>query len=202
MPLHISWARSLSMPYESCISTYVGCEPQGRCHNFGLTPTLLYTKGDSRNASKYRASVILSCTYQMLSELMLLRVKHPMCNVLSRQEAAGSKRHPAMAMALWSNISALCGRSSHCGAPNPQNISELPPPFHVADHVQGRCLAHHDLHVAQCTRTHAMLVHGGLPVLDVPPNMRRQGALSSLPPLVLFCAPEVSLHSFPPLPSH
>ena len=67
--------------------------------------SLLYKKGDPRDASNYRPMAVSTCMYQIITKLILRRIKTPLTEVLSEHQAGGRKGHTTLSQAikLWSS---------------------------------------------------------------------------------------------------
>ena len=67
--------------------------------------SLLYKKGDPRDASNYRPMAVSTCMYQITTKLILQRIKTPLTAVLSDHQAGGRRGHTTLSQAikLWSS---------------------------------------------------------------------------------------------------
>ena len=66
--------------------------------------SLLYKKGDARDASNYRPIAVSTCMYQITTKLILRYIKKPLTEVLSEHRAGGRRGHTTLSQAikLWS----------------------------------------------------------------------------------------------------
>ena len=70
--------------------------------------SLLYKKGDPRDASHYRPIAVSTCMYQITTKLILRRIKTPLTEVLSKHQAGGRRGHTTLSQAIklwWSALS-------------------------------------------------------------------------------------------------
>ena len=73
--------------------------------------SLLYKKGDPRDASNYRPIAVSTCMYQITTKLILRRIKTPLTEVLSEHQAGGRRGHTTLSQAikLWSSALSMLG---------------------------------------------------------------------------------------------
>ena len=73
--------------------------------------SLLYKKGDPRDASNYRPIAISTCMYQITAKLILRRTKKPLTEVLSEHQAGRRRGHTTLSQAikLWSSAPSMPG---------------------------------------------------------------------------------------------
>ena len=62
--------------------------------------SLLYKKGDPKDASNYHPLAVSTCMYQITTKLILRRIKKPLTEVLSEHQAGGQRGHTTLSQAI------------------------------------------------------------------------------------------------------
>ena len=156
--------------------------------------SLLYKKGDPRDASNYRPIAVSTCMYQITTKLILRRIKTPLTEVLSDHQAGGRRGHTTLSQAikLWSSALSMPGTPDVVLLDIAKAYPSTPPPTIVGCNAAGGGTGSLHLHDAIRIPRDAVLLSSRWRNTLIPSEERGEGGVPPLPPTLLRGVRDVS----------